>query len=76
MYMRSIHVPLMSVFNNFHGSNVLLQGLPSFGPFLKERKSIMASHKENADLLHTELKPEKVRPAFKPDKPVPLVKVS
>ena len=36
----------------------------------------MASHKEKADLLHTELEPEKARPAFKPDKPVPLVKVS
>lgn len=56
--------------------DVFLQGLPSFGPFMKERKAVMASHKENADLLHTQLEPEKVRPAFKPDKPVPLVKVS
>lgn len=54
----------------------VLQALPSFGPFLKEREAIMASHKEKADLLSTELEPEKVRPALKADKPAPLVKVS
>ena len=54
----------------------VLQALPSFGPFLKERQTIVARHKEEADLLSRGLEPVKVRPAFKPDKPAPPVKVN
>ena len=43
---------------------------------MKEREAIIARHKEKADLLSKELEPEKVRPAFKPDKPTPFVKVN
>lgn len=50
------------------------KALPSFGPFLKEREAIVASHKEKGNLLCTELEPMEVRPALKPDKPAPLVK--
>lgn len=57
-------------------SNYVLQALPSFGPFVKEREAIVARHKETSDLLSRELEPEKVRPGLKPDKPVPLVKVN
>jgi len=52
-----------------------LQSLPSFGPYQKEKESIIARHKEKVDLLSEEFEPEKVRPAVKPDKPAPLVKV-
>ena len=53
----------------------VLQSLPSFGPYIKEKESIVARHKEKIDLLGKEFEPEKVRPALKPDKPAPLVKV-
>ena len=52
-----------------------LQSLPSFGPYLKERESIVAKHKEKIDLLSEKFEPEKVRPAYKPDKAAPLIKV-
>ena len=52
-----------------------LQSLPSFGPYLKERESIVAKHKEKIDLLSEQFEPEKVRPAYKPDKAAPLIKV-
>ena len=53
----------------------LLQSLPNFGPYVKERERIVARHKEKVDLLSKDFQPEKVRPAIKPDKPAPLVKV-
>ena len=40
-----------------------------------EKESLVAKHKEKIILLSKEFEPETVRPAFKPDKPVPLVKV-
>ena len=52
-----------------------LQSLPSFGPYLKERESIVAKHKEKIDLLSEKFEPEKVRPAYKPEKAAPLIKV-
>ncbi|CAH3028556.1 unnamed protein product, partial [Porites evermanni] len=51
------------------------KSLPSFGPYLKERESIVAKHKEKIDLLSEKFEPEKVRPAYKPDKAAPLIKV-
>ncbi|CAH3165814.1 unnamed protein product [Porites lobata] len=50
------------------------KSLPSFGPYLKERESIVAKHKEKIDLLSEKFEPEKVRPAYKPDKAAPLIK--
>ena len=35
----------------------------------------MARHKEKIDLLSENFQPEKVRPAYKPDKAAPLIKV-
>ena len=35
----------------------------------------MAKHKEKIDLLSEKFEPEKVRPAYKPDKAAPLIKV-
>ena len=43
---------------------------------MREREAIVARHKEKADLLSKELEPEKVRPALKPDKPAPVIKVN
>lgn len=51
------------------------KGLPSFGPYKKKRLEIVAKYKETADLLSDSNKPEKVRPAVKPTKPTPSVKV-
>lgn len=53
----------------------MLQSLPNFGPYARERERIVAKHKEEIDLLSREFEPEAVRPAYKPDKPVPPVKV-
>lgn len=50
------------------------KSLPNFGPYLMEKESLVAKHKEKIILLSKEFEPETVRPAFKPDKAVPLVK--
>lgn len=55
-------------------SDLVGQGLPSFGPYKKKRLEIVAKHKELADLLGEENEPEQVRPAVKPTKPTPSVK--
>ena len=46
----------------------MFQSLPNFGPYMKERREIVAKHKEKADLLSDDKKPEPVRPAPKPSK--------
>ena len=53
----------------------VVQGLPSFGPYKKKRLEIVAKYKEQVDLLDDASKPEQVRPAVKPTKPAPTVKV-
>lgn len=55
--------------------DTLFQSLPNFGPYARERERIVAEHKEKIDLLSKEFEPEAVRPAYKPDKLVPPVKV-
>lgn len=46
----------------------VFQSLPNFGPYMKERREIVAKHKEKSDLLSDDKKPEPVRPVPKPSK--------
>uniref|UniRef100_A0A0B7B8B4 Dihydropyrimidine dehydrogenase [NADP(+)] n=1 Tax=Arion vulgaris TaxID=1028688 RepID=A0A0B7B8B4_9EUPU len=53
--------------------NLIGQSLPSFGPYMKQRETIIASLKSKMDLLDESQKPLPNRPALKLVKPVPKI---
>lgn len=57
--------------SNFH----LIQSLPSFGPYLKEKEELIGNYKKTIEVLE-EHQLDNSRPVYKPSKPVPSVKVS
>ena len=52
----------------------LLQHLPNFGPFLKEREKRVAEFKKTDDLLAEAYQPKPQRPANKPSGFVPPIR--
>lgn len=52
-----------------------IQSLPSFGPYQKQKEDLVAKAKKENDLLGKESLPPAERPANKPSKPLPKVKV-
>ena len=56
-------------------SQVIGKALPEFGPYLKKKEEHIAAYKKEINRLE-ENPPEVHRPAYKPTKPVPHVKVS
>ncbi|KAJ8305562.1 hypothetical protein KUTeg_016107 [Tegillarca granosa] len=56
------------------GGASVLQSLPMFGPFKKEREEVMNEYYKSSDLLDDKNKPEPLRPAYTPKKTVPSVK--
>lgn len=56
-------------------SFIVLQDLPSFGPYLEERLQVIAEYKKTHDLLDESLRPAQTRPAKQPKMDVPTVKV-
>lgn len=55
-------------------TDILGQHLPSFGPYKEKKQKIIADHFKSSDLLDDKNKPESIRPALVPKKPVPTVK--
>ena len=54
--------------------DVIGKSLPAFGPYNAERKKIVSEYKKSINPSE-EFKPEQHRPAHRPSKPVPTVKV-
>ena len=52
------------------GIDVILQHLPNFGPFMKEREKRVAEFKKADDLLDENYQPKPLRPANQPARPV------
>ena len=53
----------------------MLQNLPNFGTYRKEKAEVIAKLKEGDDLLADKYQPEPKRPANQPSKGVPTVQV-
>ena len=51
------------------------QSLPEFGPYLAEKEHYIADYKKTVVPVE-EFAPEVQRPAYRPSRPVPTVKVS
>ncbi|VDI16568.1 Hypothetical predicted protein [Mytilus galloprovincialis] len=55
-------------------ADILGKSLPSFGPYKKKKQEVIADHFKKSDLLREENKPEILRPALAPKKPVLALK--
>ncbi|KAH9496274.1 hypothetical protein Btru_017966 [Bulinus truncatus] len=54
-------------------ADIVGKPLPSFGPYQKQRDTIIAGLKKKMDLLEDDQKPQPIRPVYSPEQPIPRV---